>query len=80
MILAKSGSSLRIGAATTLAAGGEVSQRVIQREDRWKSSESSKVYTRNKPEDAGFVCRKLTETWKIGQRQPGQRTVWGRTP
>ena len=30
--------SLRMGAATTLAAGGEVSQRVIQREGRWKSS------------------------------------------
>ena len=29
--------SLRIGAATTLAAGGDVSQRVIQREGRWKS-------------------------------------------
>ena len=36
--------SLRIGAATTLAAGGDVSQRVILREGRWKSSESSKVY------------------------------------
>ena len=47
--------SLRIGAATTLAAGGEVSQRVIQREGRWKSSESSKVYTRYNPEDAGIV-------------------------
>ena len=63
--------SLRIGAATTLAAGGNVSQRVIQREGRWKSSESSKVYTRNNPEDAGIVSRKLAETGKIGQRQPG---------
>ena len=36
--------SLRICAATTLAAGGDVSQRVIQREGRCKSSESSKVY------------------------------------
>ena len=49
--------SLRIGATTTLAAGGDVSQRVIQREGRWKSSESSKVYTRNNPEDAGIVSR-----------------------
>ena len=72
--------SLRIGAATTLAAGGDVSQRVIQREGRWKSSESSKVYTRNNPEDAGIVSRKLAETGKIGQRQPGQGTVWSRTP
>ena len=72
--------SLRIGAATTLAAGGEVSQRVIQREGRWNSSESSKLYTRNNPEGAGIVSRKLAETGKIGQRQPGQGTVWGRTP
>ena len=49
--------SLRIGAATTPAAGGHVSQRVIQREGRWKSSEFSKVYTRNNPEDAGIVSR-----------------------
>jgi len=41
--------SLRIGATTTLAAGGEVPQRVIQREGRWKSPESSKTYTRNNP-------------------------------
>ena len=57
--------SLRVGAATTLAAGGDVSQRVIQREGRW---------------DAGIVSRKLAETGKIGQRQPGQGTVWSRTP
>ena len=72
--------SLRIGAATTLAAGGDVSQRMIQREGRWKSSESSKVYARNNREDAGIVSRKLAETGKIGQRQPGQGTVWSRTP
>ena len=72
--------SLRIGEATTLAAGRDVSQRVIQREGRWKSSESSKVYTRNNPEDAGNVSRKLAETGKIGQRQPSQGTVWSRKP
>ena len=71
--------SLRIDAATALAAG-DVSQRVIQREGRWKSSESSKVHTRNHPEDAGIASRKLAETGKIGQRQPGQGTLWGRTP
>ena len=58
---------------------GDVSQRVIQGEGRWKSSESSKVYTRNNPEDAGIVSRKLAETGKKGQRQPGQGTVWSRT-
>lgn len=72
--------SLRVGVATTLAAGGEVPQRVIQREGRWKSPESSKVYTRNNPEDADIVSRKLAETGKIGLTQPGQGTVWGRTP
>ena len=45
--------SLRIGAATTLAAGGGVSQRVIQTEGKWKSPESSEVYTRNNTEGAG---------------------------
>ena len=72
--------SLRIGAATTLATGGEVPQRVIQREGRWKSPKSSKMHTRNNPEDAGILSRKLAETGKVGQRQPGQGAVWGRTP
>ena len=52
--------SLSIGAATTLAAGGgEVSQRVIQREGRWKSSSvfQDKVNTRNSSEDAGVASR-----------------------
>ena len=43
--------SMRIGAATMPAAEGEVSQRVIQRKRRWKSSGSSKAYIRNNPED-----------------------------
>ena len=47
--------SFRIGAATTLATGEEVSQRVIQREGRWKSSESSNIYTRNNLEDTGIA-------------------------
>ena len=42
-------------------------QRVIPREGRWKSPKSSEVYTRNNPEDAGVVSRKLGETGKIGQ-------------
>ena len=58
--------SLRIGATTTLATGGDVSLRVIQREGRRKSSESSKVYTRNNPEDTGIVSRQLAETGTIG--------------
>ena len=39
--------SLRIGPTTTLAAGGKVPHRAIQREGRW-------TYIRNKPEDAGI--------------------------
>ena len=38
--------SLRIGATTTLAAGGGVSQRVIQREGRWKSSVFQGIHPR----------------------------------
>ena len=68
--------SLRIGSASTLAAGGDVSERVIQREGRWKS-DAYKVYTRNNADDAGHVSRKLA-TGKGMQRQPGQDTIWGK--
>ena len=37
---------LRIGGATTLAAGGDISERVTQREGRWKS-DAYMAYTRN---------------------------------
>ena len=55
--------SFRIGAATTLAAGGDVSKRVIQREGRLKSSESSKVYIGNDPEDTGIGSGKTCRDW-----------------
>ena len=42
--------SLRIGGASRLPAGGEMSERVIQREGRWKS-DAYKVYTRSSMED-----------------------------
>ena len=38
--------SLRIFGATTFAAGEEISERVTQREERWKS-DAYKAYTRN---------------------------------
>ena len=38
--------SLRIFGATTLAAGGEISERVTKRERKWKY-DAYKVYTRN---------------------------------
>ena len=55
-----------------MTARGEVSQRVIQREGRWKSSESSKVYTRNNPEGAGIASRRLAETGKINKDSQGK--------
>ena len=38
--------SLRIFGATTLAAGGEISEQVTQREEGWKS-DAYKAYTQN---------------------------------
>ena len=60
--------SLRIGGDTTLAAGGEVSRRVMWREGRCKSIMSFMVCNRFNQEDAGIVSRRLLETGKIGQR------------
>jgi len=46
--------SLRIGSATVLASGG-VSERIVQREGRWKSSfQMYSVYTRNNLTDPGI--------------------------
>ena len=69
--------SLRIGGATTLAAGGDISERVIQREGRWRS-DAYKAYTRNTIEDSGNVSRKLVVARDGKGRQPGEGTVWGR--
>ena len=68
--------SLRIGSASMLAAGGDVSKRVIEREGRWKS-DAYKVYTRNNADDARQVSRKLAAGNGL-QRQAGQDTVWGK--
>ena len=38
--------SLRIGGASTLAAGGDVSERVIQQEGRWKGESVVQTYTK----------------------------------
>ena len=59
-----------------LAAGGDVSERVIQREGRWKS-DAYKVYTWKNADDARQVSRKLA-AGKGLQRQPGQDTAWGK--
>ena len=68
--------SLRIGGASTLAARGEVSERVIQRAARWKS-DSYKSYTVNNMEDSRRVSRILGDKDKRVARQAGESTVWG---
>ena len=69
--------SLRIGVATTLAAGGEIAERDIQREGRWRSN-AYKVYTRNNIEYSTRVSRKLASAKVARERQPGDRTAWGK--
>ena len=68
--------SLRIGGASTLAAGGEVSERVLQREVRWKS-DAYKSYAVNNLDDSQRVSRILGGREKGVKRQPGEGTVWG---
>ena len=68
--------SPRIRSASMLAAGGDVSERVTQREGRWRF-DAYKVYTCNNADDARQVSRKLA-AGKGLQRQPGQDTVWGK--
>lgn len=68
--------SLRIGGATALASGGDIAERVIQREGKWRSN-AYKPYARNNVEDSRRVSRKLTDGSRIVSRQPGEGTVWG---
>ena len=68
--------SLRIRSASMIAAGGDVSERVIQREGGWISG-AYKVYTRNNADDARQVSRKLA-AGKGLQTQLGQDTVSGK--
>ena len=69
--------SLRIGGVTTLAAGKNKSDRVIQREG-WRKSDAYKAYTRNNVEDSRRVSRKLVMASKRKERQPRKTTTWGR--
>ena len=62
--------SLLIRAATMLAAGEDIAERVIQREGRWRS-DAYKAYTRNDIEDPTGVSRKLA-------RAKVEGTVWGK--
>ena len=67
--------SLRIGGPSALAAGGEVSDRVVQRAKRWKSV-VYKRYVVNNLEDSRKVSRILGDKDKGVHRQPGEGTVW----
>ena len=68
--------SLRSGGATALASGGDIAERVIQREGKWRS-DAYKPYARNNVEDSRRVSQKLTDGSRIVSRQPGEGTVWG---
>lgn len=69
--------SLRIAAATVLAAGGTIPDRIIQREGRWKEGGGTyKKYTRNNKEDSRIVSRKL-EKGNKELKQAGKRKVKG---
>ena len=72
--------SLRIGAATKLVAGGDVPDRVIQREGRRaRDSNTFKIYTQGNNVDCRSVSKKLSQIGKAIPRQPGQGTVWSQT-
>ena len=65
--------SLRIGGASTRAAGRDVSDRVIQKEGRWWSEEYKTYTAVYNVEDAKRVSRKLSDEDKRVERQPGER-------
>ena len=69
--------SLRIGGATTHASKEDISERVIQRERRWKS-DAYKAYTRNNIDDSRRVPRKIVVASEGRERQPGEGAVWGK--
>ncbi|CAM9754527.1 unnamed protein product [Ectocarpus sp. 12 AP-2014] len=66
-----------LGGTSILAAGGNVSERVIQREGMWKS-DAYKPYTVNNTEDSRMVSRILGDKDKGVEQQTGEGTVWGR--
>ena len=65
--------SLRIGGATSLAAGGDVSEVAIQREGGWRS-DVFKIYTRDNMADSRLASRKLGDVSRGVERQPGEGT------
>ena len=72
--------SLRIGAATKLAAGGDVPDRVIQTEGGWaRDSNTFTIYTKGNTVDSRKVSKKLAQVDNAVPRQLGQGTVWSQT-
>ena len=70
--------SPRIGAATKVAAGGDVTDRVIQRECRWAmDSNTFRTHTQGNNVHSRRVSKKLAQVGKAVQ--PGQGTVWSQT-
>ena len=63
--------AVRIGGATTLAAGGDIQKKMMQREVRWKSA-AYKACTRNKIMDYRRESRKLVMTTARKVRQQGE--------
>ena len=63
---------LCIGGATTLAAGEDISGRVMQIEGKWKPH-WYKEYSRNNVQHSRRVSRKLVVTGEGKERQPGER-------
>ena len=68
--------SLRIGGTSAMAAGGEISDRVVQWAGRWKSG-AYKGYAVDNREGSRNVSRILGDRSKGVQRRPGEGTVWG---
>ena len=62
---------LRIGGATTLAAGGDISERVMQGDGRCKS-DAYKAYSCKNEQDSRRVSRKLVVASEGKGRQPGE--------
>ena len=60
-----------------MQAAGDVSERVILRERRWRF-DAYKTYTRNNTEDARGVSRKLGVVGGGKERPREEGTVWGR--
>lgn len=69
--------SLRMGGKTTLAAGEDVSERVIRREGRWTSN-PCKAYMLRNTEDWRRAFRKPTVASEGKERKPVKGIVWYR--